>query len=186
MLASAVLSAAFIAIQPRLLEGRDPAAVTAVQFAGGGLVALPMAVPAGLPHGPASAGAGARDCGAGAGGTLLPFWLFAFGQARVTAELAGAFVNLEPLVGAAVGWLAFGDAASPAAVPRRPRCGRRDPSSTTPGRFVPAPSASGFAAAAGGSGFAAAAGGSGFAAAAGGSRAKRARDVASVTAGPFR
>ena len=40
-------------------------------------------------------------------GTILPFWLFAYGQARVAPELAGAFVNLEPLVGAIVGWVAF-------------------------------------------------------------------------------
>ena len=45
-------------------------------------------------------------------GTALPFWLFAFGQARVPAQLAGAFVNLEPLVGAITGWLAFGEAAA--------------------------------------------------------------------------
>ena len=28
-------------------------------------------------------------------GTVLPFWLFAFGQARVPANTAGAFLNLE-------------------------------------------------------------------------------------------
>ena len=39
---------------------------------------------------------------------MLPFWLFAFGQARVSPQVAGAFVNLEPVVGAAAGWLAFG------------------------------------------------------------------------------
>jgi drug/metabolite transporter (DMT)-like permease len=38
--------------------------------------------------------------------------LFAFGQARVPAELAGAFVNLEPVVGVGVGWIAFGDSAA--------------------------------------------------------------------------
>jgi drug/metabolite transporter (DMT)-like permease len=45
-------------------------------------------------------------------GTPLPFWLFAFGQARVPAELAGAFLNLEPVVGAAAGWLALGEPAT--------------------------------------------------------------------------
>jgi drug/metabolite transporter (DMT)-like permease len=45
-------------------------------------------------------------------GTPLPFWLFAFGQARVPAERAGAFLNLEPVVGAAAGWLALGEPAS--------------------------------------------------------------------------
>ena len=48
-----------------------------------------------------------------AGGTLLPFTLFAYGQSRVSAELAGAFVNLEPLVGAAAGVALFGNPAGP-------------------------------------------------------------------------
>jgi hypothetical protein len=42
-------------------------------------------------------------------GTLAPFALFAYGQSRVAPELAGAFLNLEPLVGTAAGALAFGD-----------------------------------------------------------------------------
>jgi drug/metabolite transporter (DMT)-like permease len=46
-------------------------------------------------------------------GTVLPFWLFAYGQARVAAELAGSFVNLEPLVGALLGWVAFSDPVGP-------------------------------------------------------------------------
>ena len=46
-------------------------------------------------------------------GTILPFWLFAYGQARVAPELAGAFVNLEPLVGAVVGWVAFANPVGP-------------------------------------------------------------------------
>jgi len=44
-------------------------------------------------------------------GTLIPFSLFAFGQKRVSAVLAGAFLNLEPLVGAMIGIVAFGDPA---------------------------------------------------------------------------
>src|SRR5205823_310352 len=42
-------------------------------------------------------------------GTLGPFALFAFGQSRTSPAMAGAFLNLEPLVGAAAGALAFGD-----------------------------------------------------------------------------
>jgi len=42
-------------------------------------------------------------------GSLLPFALYAYGQTRVPADVAGAFVNLEPLVGAALGALAFRD-----------------------------------------------------------------------------
>ena len=43
------------------------------------------------------------------GGTVLPFTLFAFGQRALPAEMAGAFLNLEPLVGAVAGVVAFGD-----------------------------------------------------------------------------
>jgi drug/metabolite transporter (DMT)-like permease len=113
VLASAVLSAAVIVVGPRLLAGRDPAAVTAVQFAAGSLFALPVAaITEGVPH---TSGAPAVIAAFGllaVVGTLMPFWLFAFGQSRVPAELAGAFVNLEPVVGAAIGWLAFGNAAA--------------------------------------------------------------------------
>ncbi len=113
VLGSAVLSAGFIVLQPRLLAGRDAAAVTAVQFAGGALVALPVALlTEGLPHGPASATPALALAALALAGTPLPFWLFAFGQARVSAELAGAFLNLEPVVGAAAGWLALGEPAT--------------------------------------------------------------------------
>ena len=112
VLGSAVLSAGFIAIQPRLLAGRDAAAVTAVQFAGGALVALPVAmVTDGMPHGPGAAIPAVALAVLALAGTPLPFWLFAFGQARVPAELAGAFLNLEPVVGAAAAWLALGEPA---------------------------------------------------------------------------
>jgi drug/metabolite transporter (DMT)-like permease len=110
ILASVVLSAGFIVVQPRVLAGRDAAAVTALQFAAGAAVAVPLA--ALTDRSPAAPGHLGPILGFAAltvAGTLLPFWLFAFGQARVSPALAGAFVNLEPLVGAAAGWLAFGD-----------------------------------------------------------------------------
>jgi O-acetylserine/cysteine efflux transporter len=113
VLASAALSAAFIATQPRLLHGRDPAAVTAVQFTAGAVVSAPLALTGGVPSGPAGAVPVLALLALGAVGTLVPFWLFAWGQARVPARLAGAFVNLEPVVGAAIGWLAFGNVATP-------------------------------------------------------------------------
>jgi O-acetylserine/cysteine efflux transporter len=113
VLASVTLSAAFVVAQPRLLAGRDPAAVTAVQFAAGALVALPAAVLLeGAPPAPAAAAPALALAALAVAGTLLPFWLFAYGQARVPAELAGSFLNLEPLVGAAAGWLVFGEAAA--------------------------------------------------------------------------
>jgi drug/metabolite transporter (DMT)-like permease len=113
VLGSSVLSAGFIALQPRLLAGRDAAAVTAVQFAGGALVALPVAMLTdGMPHGPRAAVPAVALAALALAGTPLPFWLFAYGQARVPAELAGAFLNLEPVVGAAAAWLAMGEPAA--------------------------------------------------------------------------
>jgi O-acetylserine/cysteine efflux transporter len=113
VLASVVLSASFIVLQPRLLAGREAAAVTAVQFAAGALVALPLALlTEHVPSAPPQAGPALALTALALVGTLLPFWLFAFGQGRVPADVAGTFVNLEPVVGAITGWAAFGDAAS--------------------------------------------------------------------------
>jgi O-acetylserine/cysteine efflux transporter len=111
--ASAVLSAGFIAMQPMVLKGRDVAAVTAVQFAAGAVVALPFALGTGLPHTPNSSTPLIAFVALALVGTIVPFWLFAYGQSRVAAELAGAFVNLEPLVGALIGWVAFADPVGP-------------------------------------------------------------------------
>ncbi|MBV9196155.1 MAG: DMT family transporter [Solirubrobacterales bacterium] len=117
VLASVVLSAALVTIQPWLLAGREAAAVTAVQAGAGALAALPAAlVTEGWPPAPTHPGPLLAFAALSLGGTALPFPLFAFGQARVPAALAGAFLNLEPVVGAAVGWLAFGDAATVAQV----------------------------------------------------------------------
>jgi drug/metabolite transporter (DMT)-like permease len=80
---------------------------------GGALVALPVAVfTDGVPHAPGAPLPALALAALALVGTPLPFWLFAFGQARVPAELAGAFLNLEPVVGAAAGWLALGEPAS--------------------------------------------------------------------------
>jgi O-acetylserine/cysteine efflux transporter len=112
--ASVVLSGSFIAMQPFVLKGRDAAAVTAVQLGAGAVVALPVAlIGSGLPHAPTASGPVFAFIALALAGTVLPFWLFAYGQSRVAAELAGAFVNLEPLVGALVGWVAFGDPVGP-------------------------------------------------------------------------
>ena len=117
VLLSVTGAAALIVIQPGLLAGRDPAAVTAVQLAAGGLAALPVAVVLeGAPHAPAGAGAVAAVLALSLVGTALAFWLFAWAQARVPAAVAGAFVNLEPLVGALTGAVAFHDALGPAQI----------------------------------------------------------------------
>jgi O-acetylserine/cysteine efflux transporter len=95
------------------LEGRDATAVTAVQFAAGALVALPFALlEKGIPHAPAGVAPVLVVAALAVVGTMVPCWLFAYGQARVPVQLAGAFVNLEPVVGAGLGWLAFGDVAA--------------------------------------------------------------------------
>ena len=110
VLVSLLLSATVTVAQGRLLAGRDPVAVTAVQFLGATLGALPIAVfTSGAPAAPAGPGPVLAVAALAAAGTLLPFTLFAFGQSRVSAEVAGAFLNLEPLVGAIAGAVAFGD-----------------------------------------------------------------------------
>ena len=109
VLLSVLLSAGFTVSQGRLLRGQDPIAVTAVQFAAAALVALPVALVSGRI--PAAPGSGPMLAVAvlALGGTVLPFTLFAFGQRALPAEVAGAFLNLEPLVGAMAGVVVFGD-----------------------------------------------------------------------------
>ena len=110
VLISLLLSATVTVAQTRLLTGRDPVAVTAVQFLGATLGSLPVAVVSeGVPAAPAGAGVLLAVVALALAGTLVPFTLFAFGQSRVSAEVAGAFLNLEPLVGAIAGVVAFGD-----------------------------------------------------------------------------
>ena len=110
VLASAAVAALYIVAQGDLLAGRDPVSVTAVQMTAAAAVAVPAALvtgslPAHAPH----AAALAATLALATAGSLLPFTLYAYGQTRVSAEVAGAFVNLEPLVGAAMGALAFRD-----------------------------------------------------------------------------
>ena len=115
VLASVLLSAGFTVTQARLLRDRDPVAVTAVQFLGAALVALPFSVlTEGLPAAPGSTGVVVTVIALAVGGTLLPFSLFAYGQSRLPAVLAGAFLNIEPLVGAVAGVVIFSDPAGPA------------------------------------------------------------------------
>ncbi len=114
VLASLLLSAGVTVAQGRLLTGRDPVAVTAVQFLGAALGALLVSVfTEDAPALPGRPGPVLAVIALTAGGTLLPFTLFAFGQSRVSAEVAGAFLNLEPLVGAIAGAAVFGDPVGP-------------------------------------------------------------------------
>ena len=146
VLASLVLSGTFTVAQTRLLAGRDPVAVTAVQFLGAALGALPFAaITEGAPTAPSRLLPVLAVVGLTAGGTVLPFTLFAFGQSRVPAEIAGAFINLEPLVGAVAGVVVFGNPFGPAqlagaaailgglALSSLPLAGRTAPRAESPG-----------------------------------------------------
>ena len=118
VLVSVLVASALTVAQGRLLEGQNPAAITAVLFVGAAVAALPVAaLTEGLPPAPHPGGAGVLAIlavvGLAAVGTLAPFTLFAYGQRQVSAEVAGAFLNLEPLVGALAGVVAFGDPAGP-------------------------------------------------------------------------
>jgi drug/metabolite transporter (DMT)-like permease len=112
VLAAAALSAFYVVGQPSVLAGKNPAAVTAVQMTAGALAVTPFAILfEGVP--PATAMPTMHELTAFAAlaglGSVVPFVLYAYGQKRVSPEVAGAFVNLEPLVGATVGAFAFGD-----------------------------------------------------------------------------
>jgi O-acetylserine/cysteine efflux transporter len=116
VLVSVLIMALMTVAQGKMLEGQDPVAVTAVQFLGAAIFTLPLALISGVPSAP-SGGRGLLAVLAVVGltlvGTLVPFTLFAYGQHSVSTEVAGAFLNLEPLVGALVGVVAFGDPAGP-------------------------------------------------------------------------
>jgi O-acetylserine/cysteine efflux transporter len=117
VLASVLLAATFTAYQARLLPGRDPVAVTAVQFLGAALGALAVTlITEGGPTAPPSAGPVLAVAALAVAGTVAPFTLFAYGQSRVPAQIAGAFLNLEPLVGAMAGVVVFGNPVGPAQV----------------------------------------------------------------------
>jgi drug/metabolite transporter (DMT)-like permease len=79
-----LLSAVFTVAQPGLLADRDPIAVTAVQFAASALVALPLAVVAsGAPQLYDNRAGWLAVVALVLTGTLVPFTLFAWGQARM-------------------------------------------------------------------------------------------------------
>lgn len=114
VLVSVLVSAAATVAQGRLFDGRDPVAVTAVMFLGAALAALPVAVAtAGAPPAPSSVLPVLAVAALTLLGTIAAFTLFAYGQRKVSTEVAGAFLNLEPLVGALVGVVAFADPAGP-------------------------------------------------------------------------
>jgi O-acetylserine/cysteine efflux transporter len=114
VLAGQLASAGFTVSQARLLRGRDPVAVTAVQLMAAAVAVLPAALAGGplAAHG-GSATAMLATAALVLAGTVAPTTLFAFAQSRVTADVAGAFLNLEPLFGAAIGVVLFGNPLGP-------------------------------------------------------------------------
>ena len=88
--------------------------MTAVQLAAGAVAALPLplSLEGARPFPPRPAPS--SPCSDSRWPAPWPaFWLFAWAQARVPAEQASAFVNLEPLVGALAGVVAFHEAFGP-------------------------------------------------------------------------
>ena len=114
VLAAQLVSAGFTVSQARLLRGRDPIAVTGLQLMAAGVMVLPIAL-ATEHHmaGPVGASALIATLALVFAGTVGPTALFAFGQSRVTADVAGAFLNIEPLVGALLGMALFADPLGP-------------------------------------------------------------------------
>ncbi len=114
VLAGQLVSAGFTVSQARLLRGRDPIAVTGLQLMAAGVMVLPIAL-ATEHHmaGPVSASALVATLALVFAGTVGPTALFAFGQSRVTADVAAAFLNIEPLVGALLGIALFADPLGP-------------------------------------------------------------------------
>ncbi|MGD0700777.1 MAG: DMT family transporter [Trebonia sp.] len=114
VLAATLLASAMTVAQSDLLAGRDPVAVTAIQFAAAAAVTLPYAlVTEGGPPAPVHLAPVLAVLALTVVGTVAPFTLFAYGQKHVSAELAGSFLNLEPLVGAVAGVLFFANPAGP-------------------------------------------------------------------------
>ncbi len=114
VMAAQLVSAGFTVSQARLLRGRDPVAVTGLQLMAAAVMVLPIAI-ATEPRmaGPVSASALLATIGLVIAGTVGPTTLFAFGQSRVAADVAGAFLNIEPLVGALLGMALFADPLGP-------------------------------------------------------------------------
>jgi O-acetylserine/cysteine efflux transporter len=117
VLAAQLVSASFTVSQARLLRGRDPLAVTGLQLLSAAVMVLPIALL--TEHhmaGPASPAALLATGGLVLAGTVGPTALFAFGQSKVAADVAGAFLNIEPLVGTVLGMALFADPLGPAQV----------------------------------------------------------------------
>ena len=108
VLIASVCSAVYIVAQPPLLTGRSPIAVTAAQMGAASIAVMPLAL-IGNSSPSLDGSAPPALLGLVLVGSLLPFTLYAWSQTRVPGEVAGAFLNLEALVGGIAGVFAFHD-----------------------------------------------------------------------------
>jgi len=114
ILLSVAIGSGFTIVQARMLPGQDVIAVSAAQFLASAAVVVPFALI--LEGVPGTGGVAVPTSALVTGGalavigTVLPYTLFAIGQTGVAPQVAGAFMNLETLVAAAIGATVFGEA----------------------------------------------------------------------------
>lgn len=101
---------AWLLVLRRAPPSPTPLGVTAVSIVVAAITILPLAfVMHGAPRLDLSPAAWAGIVGQGVLSTLLATAAWQFGSSRVGAASAGVFINIEPLMGAALGVLFFGD-----------------------------------------------------------------------------
>ncbi|MEM1042138.1 MAG: EamA family transporter [Bacteroidota bacterium] len=111
------IATAWTLVVRRLARRVGALAATAAQFALAAAVLVPFLWALdGVPSLSFSSGAWAAVLGLGLGCTALTFFLWNWGLLHAEAARAGVFVNLEPLVGAALGVAFLGEVLGPLAV----------------------------------------------------------------------
>ena len=109
-LAALVIFLAWLFVLRKAPATAAPMAIPAVTVVVAAATILPIAlVMHGAPKLDLSVGAWAGIVGQGVFSTLLATAAWQFGSARVGSASAGVFINIEPLMGAAIGVLLFGD-----------------------------------------------------------------------------
>ena len=109
-LAALVIFLAWLFVLRKAPATAAPMAIPAVTVVVAAATILPIAlVMHGAPKLDLSVGAWAGIVGQGLFSTLLATAAWQFGSARVGSASAGVFINIEPLMGAAIGVLLFGD-----------------------------------------------------------------------------
>lgn len=109
-LAALVIFLAWLFVLRKAPATAAPMAIPAVTVVVAAATILPIAlVMHGAPKLDLSLGAWAGIVGQGLFSTLLATAAWQFGSARVGSASAGVFINIEPLMGAAIGVLLFGD-----------------------------------------------------------------------------